>query len=146
MPTLSSFKELVSTILLSQLCGQVKYMLPNLHIKKNNYQHSKKDSSAQEFHGLFTESFGNQFPSLGNEHSEQAWILKKLMLSYIILWFLVHWVHFPSLETAWKLYKWTCKECNACALQSFILCSSLQVLIFSSTNPRAQACNAMCNS
>ena len=39
----------------------------------------KKDSSAQEFHGLFTESF----QAVGNELSVLAWTLRKLMLSYI---------------------------------------------------------------
>ena len=63
----------------------------------------------------------NQFPSLGNELSVQAWTLRKLMH----LWLLVHcsWVHFPSLETAWPWKLQVNKECNTWIVHCSRSCS-----------------------
>ena len=72
-------------------------------------EHSMKDSSTQEFHGLFTERF-QAVSKFGK------WIQYTCKLghsgSYVILhlWLLIHWVNFPNLETAWELQ--VNKECK----------------------------------
>ena len=60
----------------------------------------------------------NQFPSLGNELSVHAWTLRKLMLSYICGCL---YTEFISQACNWKLQ--VNKECNTCALQSFMQCN-----------------------
>ena len=80
--------------------------------------HCMNDCSAQVLHFLFTCSFqavsklGKWTQCTSNHKCKitlTSWVSK-----------LAHWVHFPNLETGWKLS--VNKPWNSCALKSFLLC------------------------
>ena len=88
--------------------GDLRQLSLHLESRFKPVDHSKKDSSAQEFHGLFTESF--QPVSKFGKWTQCASLDTQEVNVILHLWLLVHWVHFPNLETAWKLQ--VNKECK----------------------------------
>ena len=59
------------------------------------------DCSAQALHSLFTCIVSKQLPNLWNELTGAQEITKLILTSWVSK--LAHWVHFPNLETGWKL-------------------------------------------
>ena len=79
--------------------------------------HCMNDCIAQALHSLFTYSF--QAVSKFGKWTQYASLDTQEVNVILHLWLLVHWVHFPNLETGWKL--WVNKPWNSCALKSFLL-------------------------